>query len=478
MADDKSATAIRDAVRRGDLSAAEVCREALASIERLEPTIHAYITLCPERALEAAARVDASPRRREMPLAGVPVAVKDNLCTAGLRTTAGSRMLGSFVPPYDATVVRRLEEAGAVVLGKTNCDEFAMGSSTEHSAFGPTRNPWDPERTPGGSSGGSAATVAAGCCPISLGSDTGGSVRQPASFCGVVGLKPTYGRVSRFGLIAFASSLDQVGPFARSTRDAALVLQVVAGADPLDATTAPEPVPDYESAVEGPLGGLRVGVPSSLLGSGVDPAVHDRFEEATRALENLGASVREVELPHAAYGIAVYQVVANAEASANLARYDGVRFGFRASGPASLAEMYAATRGQGFGREVKRRIMLGTYALSAGYREAYYQKAQQVRTLIRADFDRAFETVDVVALPTSPTPAFLLGERLQDPISMYLADVFTVGPSLAGLPAISVPCGKTSDGLPVGLQLVGRLFDEPTLLRVGSGLENSTDFKT
>jgi len=467
-----TALAIRNAVRAGRLTAARACRAALDAIEADEPRLHAYITVCADRAMEAARRLDADPARlARLPLAGVPVAIKDNLCTAGLPTTAGSRMLEAFAPPYDATAVRRLEEAGAIVVGKTNCDEFGMGASTEYSAFGPTRNPIDPSRTPGGSSGGSAATVASGAVPIALGSDTGGSVRQPAGFCGVMGLKPTYGRVSRYGLIAFASSLDQVGILSGTARDAALALQAIAGADAADATAARQPVPDYAAAVEGPATGVRVGVPRALIGEDVDDEVRVRFDEACDALRALGLEVREVSLPHARHAVPVYHLVASAEASANLARYDGVRYGLRAPHDGSITGMYAATRGAGFGREVKRRIMLGTYALSAGYYEAYYAKGQQVRALIRAGFEAAFREVDLVALPTAPTPAFRLGERLDDPVRMYLADLFTAGPSLAGLPAVSVPCGATGEGLPVGLQLVGRMFDEAGLLRVANAFE-------
>jgi aspartyl-tRNA(Asn)/glutamyl-tRNA(Gln) amidotransferase subunit A len=469
-----TAHAIRDAVRTRRVTASEVCRAALEAIAEVEPAIHAFITVCPERALLAAARLDAGTQRlTALPLAGVPVAIKDNLCTSGVRTTAGSRMLGSFVPPYDATAVGRLEEAGAVVVGKTNCDEFGMGSSTEYSAFGPTRNPADLSRTPGGSSGGSAAVVASRAVPLALGSDTGGSVRQPASFCGVVGLKPTYGRVSRYGLIAFASSLDQVGVFARGAADAALALRVIAGGDDLDSTAASRPVPDYPAMLDGGIEGLRVGVPDDLLADGVDSQVRARFDEAIGVLRARGAEVRRVELPHAGYAVPAYHLVATAEASANLARYDGVRYGLRAPGTASVTAMYEATRAAGFGPEVKRRIMLGTYVLSAGYYEAYYRKGQQVRARIREDFEVAFREVDVVALPTAPTPAFPLGERLNDPVRMYLADQFTAGPSLAGLPAVSVPCGLTPEGLPVGLQLVGPMFDEAGLLRVARAFEDA-----
>ena len=467
---------IRDAVGRGDVSASEVCRAFLSRIERRDPALGAFLTVEPERVLARAAEIDRGPRgAASPPLAGVPIAVKDNLCTSGVRTTAGSRILGRFVPPYDATVIARLAAAGAVVIGKTNCDEFGMGSSTEHSAFGPSRNPWSPDRTPGGSSGGSAAAVAARMAPAALGSDTGGSVRQPAAFCGVLGLKPTYGRVSRYGLIAFASSLDQVGPLTRTAFDAALVLGAIAGADAADATSAAVEVPRYEDALTGDIRGLRIGRPTAFLDEGVDEGVRRAFESALDTLSGRGAVVSDIALPHARYGIPVYYLVATAEASANLARYDGVRYGERAPA-ATLAEMYGRTREEGFGAEVKRRIMLGTYALSAGYYDAYYLRAQQGRTLIRADFDAAFRGVDVVAMPTTPGPAFRLGERLDDPLAMYLADIFTVGAPLAGLPAVSVPCGFTGEGLPVGLQLVGPSFDEATLLATADAFERDTNW--
>ncbi len=470
---------VRDAVRTGQRSATEVCREALARIERLDPTLHAFNTVAADRALARAAEIDRDRSRwRDLPLAGVPVALKDNICTAGVRTTASSRILETFVPPYDATVVSRLEAAGAVIVGKTNCDEFAMGSSNENSAFGPVRNPWALDRTPGGSSGGSAVSVAASITPLAFGSDTGGSIRQPAALCGIVGLKPTYGRVSRYGLIAFASSLDQIGPVTRTAWDAALALNVVAGADAADATSAPEPVPDFTAGLDGDLAGLRVGVPEALLDAGVDPDVSAAFRGALDVLRARGATTVAIDLPNARHAIPVYYLVATAEASSNLARYDGVRYGTR-GGTAdarseTLQHMYRATRGSGFGREVKRRIMLGTYVLSAGYYDAYYLKAQQVRTLILQDYDRAFDRADVVALPTSPTPAFRLGERVDDPLQMYLADVFTVSANLAGLPAISVPCGFTRDRLPVGFQLTGRRFDEATILRAADAYERDT----
>jgi aspartyl-tRNA(Asn)/glutamyl-tRNA(Gln) amidotransferase subunit A len=480
---------IRDAVRSGRQTARESCQQTLDRIAAVDPRLHAFNTVVGERALARADAMDRDRGRwRDAPLLGVPVALKDNLCTRGVRTTASSKMLDTYVPPHDATAVARLESAGAIVVGKTNCDEFAMGSSNENSAFGPVRNPWATERIPGGSSGGSAAAVAAGVVPIALGSDTGGSIRQPAAMTGVVGLKPTYGRVSRFGLIAFASSLDQIGPLTRRARDAAAALGAMAGLDPADATSAPREVPDYESALTGDIRGLRVGVPRRMMAAGVDPGVAHAFATAIDALAARGARVVDIELPHAPHAIATYYLVATAEASSNLARFDGVRYGFRATGdgsapPTDLRTMYTRSRGRGFGAEVKRRIMLGTYVLSAGYYDAYYLKAQQVRTLILRDYDRAFQTADVVAMPTSPMAAFRLGERSSDPLQMYLADIFTVSANLAGLPAISVPCGFTNAdtaqggvGLPVGLQLTGRLFDEATLLRAADAYERDTEW--
>jgi aspartyl-tRNA(Asn)/glutamyl-tRNA(Gln) amidotransferase subunit A len=476
-------TEIRTALRDGR-SAVEICRDALAAIDARDEQLGAFNTVTAERALDRAAAIDRDPGRwAGHPLAGVPVALKDNLCTRGIRTTASSRILDSFVPPFDATAVARLEAAGAVVVGKTNCDEFAMGSSTENSAFRPARNPWAPDRIPGGSSGGSAVAVAAGMAPFAIGSDTGGSIRQPAALCGIVGLKPTYGRVSRYGLLAFASSLDQIGPLTRTVGDAATVLSVIAGADPADATSARLAVPDYPAALTGDVSNLRVGVPSRLLkgdasaASGIDPEVLSAFSAALEVIAARGATLVDIDLRFAAAAIPVYYLVATAEASSNLARYDGVRFGFRASGEAArddLRTMYRRTREQGFGAEVKRRIMLGTYVLSAGYYDAYYLKAQRVRTLIRRDYDDAFGRVDVIAMPTSPTAAFKLGERVADPIQMYLADVFTVSANLAGLPAISVPCGFTAEGLPIGLQLTGRHFDEATVLRAADAYERDT----
>jgi aspartyl-tRNA(Asn)/glutamyl-tRNA(Gln) amidotransferase subunit A len=461
------------------VSATEVCQAFLARTVEANATLNAFNLVSDERALAQAAAVD---RRRAAgealgSLAGVPVALKDNLCVRGMRTTASSKILETYRPPYTATVVERLEAADAVIIGKTNCDEFAMGSSTENSAFGPTRNPWALDRTPGGSSGGSAVAVAARCAPLALGSDTGGSIRQPASFCGVVGLKPTYGRVSRYGLLAFASSLDQIGPFSRTVADAALVLGAMAGGDTHDSTSSSQPVPDYGAALTGDIRGLRVGVPRAFVTEGVDAEVKSAFDEALATLRSLGATLVDIELPHARYAIPVYYLVCTAEASSNLARYDGVRYGYRAASAREhgLKEMYSRTRDEGFGAEVKRRIVLVTYVLSAGYYDAFYLKALQVRTLMRRDYDRSFEQVDVVAMPTSPIPPFKLGEKTDDPLQMYLADIFTVSANLVGLPGISIPCGFSGD-LPIGFQLLGRPFDESTLLRSADAFERATDW--
>ena len=486
-ADAETAGSIRDDVRSGRRSAVEVCRHYLERIAESAGRWNALTAVFRDEALARAAEVDRHRNEwRDQPLLGVPITIKDVICTRGQPTTAASRILAGFRPPYDATVAARLREAGAIVVGKTNCDEFAMGSSTEHSAYGPSRNPWDPERTPGGSSGGAAAAVAAGLAPVAIGSDTGGSIRQPAAFCGIAGLKPTYGRVSRYGLLAFASSLDQIGPLARTVADTALVLGVLAGHDPRDATSVDAPVDDYTAALTGDAAGLRVGVARALLrhgDAGIDSEVLAAFDKALAALAAAGASVVDVELPHAEHAVPVYYLVAPAEASSNLARYDGVRFGARAAGAADggdgagspLAAMYDRTRDAGFGAEVKRRIMLGTYALSAGYYDAYYRRAQRVRSLIRRDYDRAFDAggpgVDAIAMPTTPAPAFRLGEHLQDPLAMYLGDVFTVSANLTGLPAISVPAGLTAARLPIGLQLVGRAFGESTLLRLAHAYE-------
>jgi aspartyl-tRNA(Asn)/glutamyl-tRNA(Gln) amidotransferase subunit A len=472
---------IRDAVARRQVSAVDICRAALDRIAALDPLLNAFRAVAPERALARAAELDARVDRGNLPLLGVPVAIKDNLCTRGIATTASSRILEGYLPPYDATVVERLEAAGAVIVGKTNCDEFAMGSSTENSAFGPTRNPWALDRTPGGSSGGSAAAVAAGIVPLALGSDTGGSIRQPAALCGAVGFKPSYGRVSRYGLIAFASSLDQIGPIATTVEDAAIAMDVLAGHDPRDSTASASPVPNFAHTLadngDG-LRGVRVGVPRHLFTEGVDADVMAAFETAIAATRDRGAEIVDVALPHSPQAIPVYYVIATAEASANLARYDGVRYGYRAPDARTLGDMYERTRGAGFGREVKRRIILGTYVLSAGYYDAYYRQAQQVRTLIRGDYDKAFVSADVIAMPTSPTAAFALGERTEDPVQMYLSDVFTVGANLAGLPAVTVPCGLTANRLPIGLQFTGRTMDDATVLRVADVYERATPWSS
>ena len=454
------------------LSPEALLEASLARIRALDGKVHAFLRLTTDEAL-AAAR--ASGQRRAAgkalgPLDGVPIALKDIFCMSGVETTSGSKILRGYVPPYDATVVRKLKQAGAVIVGKLNMDEFAMGSSTENSAFGPTMNPWDLARTPGGSSGGSAAAVAARMVPGAFGTDTGGSIRQPAALVGCVGLKPTYGRVSRFGVIAFASSLDQVGPFAQDVRGVALLLNAVAGHDENDQTSSTRPVPDYAKALDLGVRGLRIGVPGEYFGEGLAPEVEKAVRAGIEKLRGLGCEIREISLPHSPHAIATYYLVATAEASSNLARYDGVRYGHRAQAN-QLLEMYEKTRAEGFGAEVKRRIMLGTYALSAGYYDAYYLRAQKVRTLIRRDFDRAFESVDAVLSPTSPTTAFRLGEKMDDPLAMYLNDVYTVPANLAGLPGISVPCGFDSRRLPIGLQLIGRPFDEDTLLRIAHAAE-------
>jgi aspartyl-tRNA(Asn)/glutamyl-tRNA(Gln) amidotransferase subunit A len=465
---------IRDAVASRRVSAVEICRAALDRITALDSALNAFRAVAADRALARAAGLDRTGDLGQ-PLLGVPIALKDNMCTRGIPTTASSRILEDYVPPYDATVVARLEAAGAIVIGKTNCDEFAMGSSTENSAFGPTRNPWALDRTPGGSSGGSAAAVAAGMVPVALGSDTGGSIRQPAALCGVVGFKPSYGRVSRYGLIAFASSLDQIGPFATTVEDAALVLRAIAGHDACDSTSSDAPVAAFEESLRGDadLRGVRIGVPRHLFHEGVDRDVLAAFDQAIETTRQRGATIVEVTLQHSPEAIPVYYVIATAEASANLARFDGVRYGYRTTDGGTLARMYERTRGAGFGREVKRRIILG-----AGYYDAYYRKAQQVRTLIRRDYARAFEGADVIAMPTSPTAAFLLGERTEDPVQMYLSDVFTVGANLTGLPAVSVPGGFTSTRLPIGLQFTGRMMDDATVLRVAHAYERATTWSS
>ena len=465
---------VREGLRARRFSSVELASEALRFAEAENSKTNAYLTFSPERALEAARRVDEKLARGEDagPLAGVPVGVKDVIMTKGLRTTAGSKLLASYVPPYDATAVIRLEQAGGVILGKTNCDEFAMGSSTENSAFGPVRNPVDRERVPGGSSGGSGAAVGQGTAVVALGSDTGGSIRQPASFCGVTGITPTYGRVSRYGLIAFASSLDHIGPFGRNVKDAALLLQVIAGRDPMDSTSAFAPTPDYVSGLGGSVEGVRVGLPREFF-QGAASETKDLILRGVETLKKLGCQVREISLPATDYAVACYYIICTAEASSNLARFDGVRYTTRSKDAATLIEMYRATRGEGFGAECKRRIMLGTYVLSAGYYDAYYRKAQKVRALIARDCARAFEEVDAIVTPVSPFPAFKLGEKIDDPLEMYLSDIFTLTGSLAGIPCMSVPCGKTAEGLPVGMQILARHFDETGMLRLADAFERA-----
>ena len=472
-----SVSSIRAALESKKVGAQELTSDFLARIEKQNPYLNAFLTLSAERALAQAARIDQMLARGEPlpPLAGVPVAIKDVLSTRGIRTTCGSRILENYYPPYDATAVERLERAGAVLLGKTNCDEFAMGSSNENSAYGPVRNPVAPDRVPGGSSGGSAAAVAAGLAVAALGTDTGGSIRQPGALCGIPAMMPSYGRVSRYGLIAFASSLDRIGPFARSVRDTATVLEVIAGRDPNDSTSASLPVGSYVDDLEKPVRGLRIGIAPEYFQEGMDPEVRQKIESGIRLLESLGCQRVDLRMPHTEYAIATYYIIATAEASSNLARYDGVRYGLRAPGT-TLLEMYKKTRGQGFGPEVKRRIMLGTYALSAGYYDAYYLKSQKVRALIARDFREAFSKVDAIITPTSPVPAFRLGERTSDPLQMYLADIYTVTGSLAGVPGISIPCGKTRQELPVGLQIFGPHFGESRVLQLAHAFETAGGF--
>ena len=468
-------SSIRQGLLKKEFSAAEFTREALEHAERENPKTNAYLTFSSVRAMAAAEEVDRKIAAGEDPgaLAGVPVAVKDVIVTKGLRTTCGSKLLEHYIPPYDATAIIRLEQSGGIIIGKTNCDEFAMGSSNENSAYGPVRNPVALDRVPGGSSGGSAAVIAQGTAVVSLGSDTGGSVRQPASFCGVAGVTPTYGRVSRYGLTAFASSLDHIGPFARTTRDAAALLQVIAGRDEMDATSAPAPVPDYAAGLTGDIRGLKIGLPREYF-EGLASDTGDRIHAAVETLKKLGCEVRDISLPHTPYAIAAYYIIATAEASANLARYDGVRYTTRAANASTLGEMYRETRDEGFGAECKRRIMLGTYVLSAGYYDAYYIKAQKVRTLIARDYAEAFESVDAIVAPVSPFPAFKIGEKVDDPVAMYLSDIYTITGSLAGIPCMSVPCGVTPDGLPVGLQVLTSHFNETTMFRVADAYERAS----
>jgi aspartyl-tRNA(Asn)/glutamyl-tRNA(Gln) amidotransferase subunit A len=467
---------LRVSMAQGETTARAVVESSLDAAEQLNDTLNAFLQIDRAGALRRAEEMDGAAGDSKQTLAGIPIAVKDNICVRGLQTSCGSRILGPYHPPYNATAIERLNAGGAVIIGKTNCDEFAMGSSNENSAFGPVRNPWDTKRVPGGSSGGSAAAVAAGIVPVALGSETGGSVRQPASLCGIVGLKPTYGRVSRYGLVAFGSSLDQIGVFGRKTRDVASVLGVIAGRDEHDATTADVAVPDYATQLSGNIQGARIGVPRALFGEGLDAEVRASVERAIEAYRDLGAQIVEIELPHAKYCIAVYYIIATAEASSNLARYDGVRYGFRAEETNELRAMYRRTRDEGFGAEVKRRIMLGTYVLSSGYYEAYYRKAQQVRTLIKQDFREAFEKCDAIATPTTPTVAFMLGEKTDDPLSMYLNDIYTCTANLAGIPGISIPCGLSGEGLPIGFQLVGPYWSESNLLRLAHAYEQAQPF--
>ncbi len=467
-------------LKNGETTPQAVAESVLGRIKSVEDRVKAYITVTEDTARAQAADADKRIKAGDVssPLLGIPIAVKDNMCTEGIRTTCASKILGNFVPPYDATVVSKLKQAGYVLCGKPNMDEFAMGSSTENSGFFVTRNPWDLERIPGGSSGGSAAAVAAGECIAALGSDTGGSIRQPAACCGVVGLKPTYGRVSRYGLVAYASSLDQIGPITKDVTDSALLMNVISGHDARDSTSTNIPTPDFTKALRKNVKGMRIGLPKEYFIEGMDPEVEKAVREAVQTLEGLGATIRDVSLPHTSYAIAAYYILATSEASSNLARYDGVKYGFRAEGAKDLLDMYMKSRSQGFGPEVKRRIMLGTYALSAGYYDAYYKKGQQVRTLIKRDFDEAFKNVDVIATPTAPTAAFKIGEKSADPLQMYLSDIFTISVNLAGIPGISIPCGFTKNNLPIGLQLLGKHFDEESILHAAFAYEQATQWHT
>ena len=460
----------RAVLEKGEVSPVDITGSVFARIDSVEDRIRSYVTLDRDNALQTA---ETARKNAGRDLFGIPVAVKDNICTKGVKTTCSSAILNNFVPPYESTCTQNLLSAGYILTGKTNLDEFAMGSSTENSSLGRTCNPWDLTRIPGGSSGGSAAAVAADECIAAIGSDTGGSIRQPAAFCGVVGLKPTYGRVSRYGLVAFASSLDQIGPITKNVKDAALLMNIISGHDPRDSTSANVPVPDFSAAVGRDIQGLKIGIPKEYFIEGMDRDVESAVREAIRKLESLGAVPVEISLPHTEYAVAAYYILATSEASSNLARYDGVKYGQRVRGD-DLIDMYMKTRKAGFGPEVKRRIILGTYALSSGYYDAYYRKAQQVRTLIKGDFDRAFDTVDVMVTPTTPTPAFKAGEKIEDPLQMYLTDIFTISINLAGVPGISIPCGFSTGGLPVGMQIIGRHFDEETVLKTAYAYEQST----
>jgi aspartyl-tRNA(Asn)/glutamyl-tRNA(Gln) amidotransferase subunit A len=469
---------IHEQLIRKQRSATEITQAALEQIQAVEPKLHSFLCVTADQALEQAKRIDQQLAAGEEIglLAGIPIGIKDVICTQGVPTTCGSKILQQFVPPYNATVMEKLLDAGAVIVGKTNCDEFAMGSSTENSAYGVTYNPWDLERVSGGSSGGSAAAVAAGECVATLGSDTGGSIRQPASFCGVFGIKPTYGLVSRYGLIAYGSSLDQIGPFTRTVEDAAILLNAIAGYDPRDSTSLNVKIPDYTQCLKSDIKGLKVGLITETLGEGIDSEVKQSIQQGIQQLKDLGAEFHEISCPNFRYGLASYYLIATSEASSNLARFDGVKYGYRSSEAENLLEMYNETRAAGFGAEVKRRIMLGTYALSAGYYDAYYLKAQKVRTLIKQDFDRAFEQVDVLVCPTAPTPAFKVGENSDDPLSLYLGDIMTITINLAGVPALSIPCGFNTQGLPIGLQMIGNVLQEETILKLAYAYEQATNW--
>ncbi|MDH4164464.1 MAG: Asp-tRNA(Asn)/Glu-tRNA(Gln) amidotransferase subunit GatA [Nitrospirota bacterium] len=464
-------------LNKGETTSEAITESVLGRIKAVDGKVRSYITVTEEVARTQAKQADQAGKsgKAPSPVTGIPVAIKDNMCTEGVKTTCASRILGNFIPPYNATVVENLNKAGYVMPGKANMDEFAMGSSTENSGYFVTRNPWDLERIPGGSSGGSAAAVAAGECIAALGSDTGGSIRQPAACCGVVGLKPTYGRVSRFGLVAFASSLDQIGPITKDVTDAAIIMNLIGGHDPKDSTSADLAMPDFTSSLKKDVKGMTIGIPREYFIDGMDPEVDRSVRDAVKTLEGLGAKVVDVTLPHTGYAVATYYILATSEASSNLARYDGVKYGFRAEGAKDLLDMYMKSRSQGFGPEVKRRIMLGTYALSAGYYDAFYKKGQQVRTLIKRDFDEAFKSVDVIATPTAPTAAFKIGEKSEDPLQMYLSDIFTISVNLAGIPGISIPCGFTKSNLPIGLQLLGKHFDEAAIFRAAFAYEQATD---
>ena len=474
----KTVKDIRGALLTKKVSSLELTRKFLNRIKEIDQKVCAFRGLTEEAAISTAREVDKMIARGEdiPPLAGVPIAIKDNICLEGFPTTCSSRILENFIPPYNATVMEKIKKEKLIIMGKTNMDEFAMGSSTENSAFGVSRNPWDPERVPGGSSGGSAGAVASGEAVLSLGSDTGGSIRQPASLCGVVGIKPTYGRVSRYGLVAFASSLDQIGTFSREVRDSALLLEVISGHDIRDSTSVPKEVPDYMASLEKGVKGLRLGLPREYFSQGLEREVEEKVMEGAKILEKAGAIVEEVSLPHTEYAVAAYYIVATVEASSNLARYDGVRYGFRIEAPHNLLDLYERTRQYGFGPEVKRRIMLGTYALSAGYYEAYYLKALKVRALIKKDFDQAFERLDAILTPTSPSVAFRIGEKTREPLKMYLSDIYTISANLVGIPAISLPCGFSKEGLPIGLQLMAPPFAEEVLFQIGGAFQRLTDY--